>query len=380
MKRQTQPDEPEPVLSELQERVKELSCLYGVSQIIVEAELTRNDRIRRIVTALPRAWRHPDRAAARITLDDEHFESPGYERVRGAQRADLVVEGIKRGAVEVGYTSTSPDGGKEPFLPEEQRLLENSARQISLFITREEGAARRAVLEEQLRHADRLATIGHLAAGVAHEINEPLSSVLGFAQLALKTPEVPQQVVDDLREIVASSLRAREIVKKLLLFAHQSPPKKARINLNEVVEDALFLLEAGSETQRVHLMRRLAVDLPTVEADPIQIRQVLVNLTVNAMQAIAAEGTVTVETRIEAQDVILAVTDTGHGMSPEILSKIFNPFFTTKDVGEGTGLGLSVVHGIVTSHGGTIVAESREGRGTRFIVRLPAAGNARAPE
>lgn len=380
MERQTQSDEPEPVLSELQERVKELSCLYGVSQIIVEAELTRNDRIRRIVTALPRAWRYPDRAVARITLDDEHFESPGYECVRDAQRADLVVEGVQRGAVEVGYTSTSPDEGEEPFLLEEQRLLENIARQISLFLTREEGAARRAALEEQLRHVDRLATIGHLAAGVAHEINEPLSSVLGFAQLALKAPEVPQQVVDDLREIVASSLRAREIVKKLLLFARQSPPKKARIHLNEIVEDALFLLEAGSETQGVHLMRRLAADLPTVEADPIQIRQVLVNLTVNAMQAVAAEGTVTVETRIEAQDVILAVTDTGHGMSPEILSKIFNPFFTTKDVGEGTGLGLSVVHGIVTSHGGTIDAESREGKGTRFIVRLPAAGNARMPE
>lgn len=378
MKCEARPDEERHAQSELQERVKELSCLYAVSQIIVEADLARPDRIRRIVTVLPRAWRYPDRAVARITLDDERFESPEYERARAIQRADLVVEGVRRGAVEVGYTSTSPADGEDPFLLGERSLLENVARQVSLFITRQEGAARRAVLEEQLRHADRLATIGQLAAGAAHEMNEPLSSVLGFAQLALKAPGTPQPVIDDLREIVAASLRARDIVKKLLLFAHQTPPKKAPLNLNESVEEALFLLEAGCERQGIRLLRHLAPDLPTIEADPIQIRQVLVNLTVNAMQAIAAEGTVTVETRAEAQHVVLSVTDIGHGMSPEILSKIFNPFFTTKDAGEGTGLGLSVVHGIVKSHGGTIEAESREGEGSRFVVRLPAARETRA--
>lgn len=232
------------------------------------------------------------------------------------------------------------------------------------------------MLEEQLRHADRLATIGQLAAGVAHEMNEPLSSILGFAQLALKVPAAPQPVVTDLREIVAASLRAREIVKKLLLFAHQAPPQKTPINLNEIVADALFLLEAGCERQGIQLMRHLAPDLPRVNADPIQIRQVVVNLTNNAMQAIEAEGIVTVETGAEDQHVVLSVTDTGHGMSPQIRSKIFSPFFTTKDVGEGTGLGLSVVHGIVTSHDGTIEAESHEGKGSRFTVRLPIARDA----
>jgi signal transduction histidine kinase len=277
--------------------------------------------------------------------------------------------------VEVGYTSTSSADAEDPFLGEESDLLDNVARQLSLYVTRQEGAARRALLEEQLRHADRLATIGQLAAGVAHEMNEPLSSVLGLAQLALKVPGTPQSVVDDLHGIVAASLRAREIVKKLLLFARQTPPRKSPVNLNEIVEEALFLLEAGCERQGIRLLRHLASDLPTVEADAIQVRQVLVNLTVNAMQAIAAEGTVTVETRSEAAHVVLSVTDSGHGMSPETMNKVFNPFFTTKDPGEGTGLGLSVVHGIVTSHGGTIEVESRKGGGSRFIVRLPATQN-----
>lgn len=368
------------VVSELQERVKELSCLYAVTQIIVEVGHARNDCLRRVVAELPRALQYPGLAGARITLDEERFESPGYERGCVTECEDIVVEGARRGSVEVSYVKTSPAEGDDAFLPEEHRLLENVARQVSLFITREEGAARRVMLEEQLRHADRLATIGQLAAGVAHEMNEPLSSVLGFAQLALKVPGVPPQAANDLREIVAASLRARETVKALLLFARETPLTKSRIDLNEVVEDALFLLEAGSEKQGIHLLRRLAEGLPTVEADPIQVRQVVVNLTVNAMQAIAVRGTVTIETRADAQFVVLTVTDTGNGMSPETLRKIFDPFFTTKDVGEGTGLGLSVVHGIVTAHGGAIEAESREGQGTRFTVRLPAADHARSPE
>jgi signal transduction histidine kinase len=357
----------------LQERVKELSCLYAVSQIIVDGELTRDERLRRIVQVLPRAWRFPSFARARIVLDGAALESDDFEPVAVSHSADIMLEGARRGAIEVGYTAVPSAAGAAPFLEEEEHLIQNIARQVSLFLTREADAARRGALEHQLRHADRLATIGQLAAGVAHEMNEPLSSILGLAQLALKAPGVPSSVADDLSEIVTASLRAREIVKKLLLFARQTPPRKTAVNLNDVVEDALFLLEAGCERQGIALHRRLAPDLPTIDADPLQIRQVLVNLVVNATQAIAAEGSVTVETRIEGPFAVMSVVDTGHGMSPETLSRIFGPFFTTKDVGEGTGLGLSVVHGIVTAHNGTIEAESRENHGSRFTVRLPIA-------
>lgn len=380
MNGETSPADENPVVLELRERMKELSCLYAVTQIIAETDLSLKDRIQKIVMELPRAFRHPDNAVARITLDDEAFESPGYERLIALQHSELVIENVRRGMVEVGYTSALSSGEEDRFLPEEHSLLANIARQVSLFVTREEGKAKHTMLEEQLRHADRLATIGQLAAGVAHEMNEPLSNMLGFAQLALKEQAIPQPVVEDLREIVSASLRAREIVKKLLLFARQTPPSKVRTNLNEIIEDALFLLEAGCERQGIEIIRRLAPNLPTIEADPIQIRQVLVNLTVNAMQALAAEGTVTVETKADDRYVMLSVTDTGHGMKPEVLNKIFSPFFTTKDVGEGTGLGLSVVHGIVTAHGGTIDAESHENQGSRFTVRLPSASSARPAE
>lgn len=368
---QRKPAEDNPVEEVLQERVKELRCLYTVSQIIVEPSLTREERMRRIVSTVSQAWRYPDIALAQIALDDEVFESAGGGSVLAVCGAELVVEGVRRGLVKVGYTSTPPGNGDDPFLAEERTMLENVARQISLYITREEGAERRKVLEEQLRHADRLATIGQLAAGVAHEMNEPLSNVLGFAQLALKNVDVPQQVADDLHEIVGSSLRAREIVKKLLLFARQTPPRKTLCNLNRIVDEALLLLEAGGLRQGITFARRLTTELPEVEADPIQLRQVVVNLVVNAMQAICGQGQIEVETRADWDNVELTVSDTGCGMTPEILKQVFNPFYTTKDIGEGTGLGLSVVHGIVTTHGGTIHATSELEQGSRFVVRLP---------
>ncbi|MCA9243296.1 MAG: hypothetical protein KDA32_05020 [Phycisphaerales bacterium] len=350
--------------------MKELQCLYAVSQIIVEPSLTRAERMRRIVSTLPRAWQHPDSAVARITLDNDVFASAGGEPLLAACGAELVVEAEPRGMVEVGYPSVLP-GDADPFLAEERTLLENVARQVSLYITREEGAERRKLLEEQLRHADRLATIGQLAAGVAHEMNEPLSSILGFAQLALKSVDVPQQVAADLREIVGSSLRAREIVKKLLLFARQTPPSMRACNLNQVVDEALFLLAAGGQRQGIEFARRLTAELPELEADPTQLRQVVVNLLVNATQAISARGRIEVATRLDGNHVELAVADTGCGMTPEVLKQVFNPFYTTKDVGEGTGLGLSVAHGIIIAHGGTIHVESVLGKGSRFVVRLP---------
>jgi signal transduction histidine kinase len=369
-----------PLSASLRERVKELRCLYAVSQIIAEADVPRAERLRRIAAELPHAWRFPDRAVASIALDGERFESRPCDAALASQRADLVVEGVRRGAVEVGYPAASPGAGQELLLAEESNLLEHVARQLSLYVTRQEGAARRAELEAQLRHSDRLATVGQLAAGVAHEMNEPLSSVLGLAQLALKAPGVPPSVVDDLRGIVAASLRAREIVKKLLLFARQAPPTRVAVDLNDVVEETVSLLEGSCENPRLRFLRQLAVDLPIVQGDSAQLRQVLVNLAINAMQAIADEGTVTVETRAEGAEVALVVRDSGHGMPPDVLSQVFNPFFTTKGPGEGTGLGLSVVHGIVVAHGGSVAADSRVGGGSCFTVRLPAAGGATGAE
>ncbi|MFH0980783.1 MAG: ATP-binding protein [Planctomycetota bacterium] len=355
----------------LRERVKELTCLYGIAQVAEQADLPLEDMLQRIVKLLRPAWQYPEVAAARIVLDDRPYASPGFRQSRYQQSADIVVAGCRRGVVQVVYLDERPEFAAGPFLKEEEKLIGAVAREVALIAERKEAERQKANLQQQLIHADRLATIGQLAAGVAHELNEPLGGILGFAQLAQKCSGLPQPAAHDIAKIVTASLYAREVIKKLMVFARQVPARKAQLNLNQVVEEGLYFLEARCAKGGIQVVRDLSPDMPDIHADPAQLKQVLVNLVVNAVQAMPVGGTLTVGTQARGSTVSVVVQDTGIGMSEEIRAKIFLPFFTTKDVSEGTGLGLAVVHGIVVSHGGSIDVHSRPGQGTRFEVRLP---------
>jgi two-component system NtrC family sensor kinase len=355
----------------LAERVKELTCLYGIAQIAGEPDISLEQIIQRIVELLPPAWQYPEIACARIILDGTSYATTGFHECCQKQTAEIIVGGVPRGVVELVYIDEKPDLDEGPFLREERSLIDAVAGQVALVIERRQAEEDKLKLYAQLRHADRLATIGMLAAGVAHELNEPVGNILGFAQLAKKCSGLPTTAQDDIEKIETASLQARDIIRKLLVFARQRPPKKMRVNLNQVVEDGLFFFEARCAKEGVELIRTLSPNLPEITADPAQLSQVLVNLVVNALQSIPGAGRITVETRFCDNSVCLIVADTGIGMSRQVLEKIFVPFFTTKDVGQGTGLGLPVVHGIVTAHGGSIDVESKEGHGTRFEIRLP---------
>jgi signal transduction histidine kinase len=158
------------------------------------------------------------------------------------------------------------------------------------------------------------------------------------------------------------------------------PPRKTHVNLNQVVKDGLYLFEARCAKEGIEVVRSLSRDLPEITADPGQLNQVLVNLVVNSVQAMPEGGRLTVQTLSSGDHVSLIVEDTGVGMNEEVMKRIFIPFFTTKDVDQGTGLGLAVVHGIVTSHGGSIKMESHVDRGTRFEVQIPLTASQEATE
>jgi len=357
--------------TDLRERVKELSCLYNIAHLASQKDVTMSDMLKGVVEGLPSAWLYPEAACARVVLDGRSHSTSNYRRLCHRQSVPIVINGKLRGYIEVGYSDKRPRRDHGPFLNEERNLLEAVAKEVAIVIMRKEAEQDRSKLEEQLRHADRLATVGQLAAGVAHELNEPLGHILGFAQLAQKCPDLPTQAQADISKILSTSLYAREIVKKLLIFARQIPPQKGKVNVNHLVTEVLNFLESRCVSNGINVVCGFSSNIPEIDADGSQLKQVFVNLIVNALQAMPDGGCLRINTRGESRKVSVVVEDTGVGMEQEILDKIFTPFFTTKEIGLGTGLGLPVSHGIIASHHGTIRVESKAGKGTVCTIELP---------
>ncbi len=243
----------------------------------------------------------------------------------------------------------------------------------------------RKTLELQLRQAQKMEAIGTLAGGIAHDFNNILSAVIGYAEMAKRESDI-SALRRYLDQIYKAGIRARDLVKQILTFSRQSDTKLYSLSISPIVKEVMKLLRASLPTT-IEIQQQIQTDPDCVLADPTHIHQILMNLCTNAAQAMAAgKGTLRVELKpveVKPDSILtrhgllpgmharLTVSDTGHGIAPENLNKIFDPFFTTKRPGEGTGMGLSVVHGIVKSYGGTIAVQSETGKGAKFDVYLP---------
>lgn len=233
--------------------------------------------------------------------------------------------------------------------------------------------------QAQLVQSARMAAVGELAAGVAHELNNPLTPILGLAEFVLKKDGLDDAARRDLSIIAAEARRAREIVLNLLDFARQTEPNRLKADVNQTVQDTIALVRSQLESNGISVQERYDPDLPLLLLDVNRLKQVWLNLFVNALQAMPHGGSLAVT--IERLPVLagqpgngkvaVRVADTGMGIPPDVLPHIFEPFYTTRPVGQGTGLGLSVSLGIIQDHGGSIEVDSREGKGTTFTVWLP---------
>jgi two-component system NtrC family sensor kinase len=238
--------------------------------------------------------------------------------------------------------------------------------------------------QAQLIHSEKLSAVGEFVAGVAHELNNPLTALIGFAEL-VQMGAVDDETRSSLQRISNSAERCHKIVHSLLSFVRQHPPERKLTNVNAIIDSVVEILIYELRTSNIQVVRELSPQLPRLLADPHQLQQVFLNIVNNARQAIEAyrpRGVITISTRAEGRRVRVRFQDDGPGISEENLQKIFNPFFTTKPVGKGTGLGLSLSYGIIQEHGGTITAESAPGQGTTFIIDLPITNQpeAAAPE
>ncbi|HET6846673.1 MAG TPA: ATP-binding protein, partial [Anaerolineales bacterium] len=229
--------------------------------------------------------------------------------------------------------------------------------------------------ESRLVQAAKLVAVGEMAAGVAHELNNPLTTVSGFAELLLDETPIDAPYRADLEMVLHEAHRARSVVRRLLDFARQGETARARADINEIVQDVLALMTHFIHTSGVQLELDLGEDLPWIAIDGNQMKQVLLNLLHNALHAMPGGGQLRVVTRLRSKDgrdwIFVEVADNGIGMEPSEIGRIFDPFYTTRAESGGTGLGLSVTYGIVTDHGGTIEVQSQRGSGSTFAVWLP---------
>jgi PAS domain S-box-containing protein len=297
---------------------------------------------------------------------------PPAQRPRLAQAVDRALSGVAIDNLELPVTRGSQSNGQFSISLSPMRDDDGEINSVVVLMTDVTDAAS---LQAKLMHTEKMAALGQLVSGVAHEVNNPLAAIVGFADLLLESPAIPEDAKQDLGVILKEAERTRQIVQNLLSFAREMPAQREPVRVNTVVQQTLKLRSYDLLSHGVEVIERYAEELPLTVGDPHELQQVFLNILNNAydaIQEVRRPGKIEIATHRENGHVEIRFTDNGPGIRyPE---RIFDPFYTTKDVGKGTGLGLSICYGIIRAHRGEILAQNNpDGIGCTFRVRLPAA-------
>ncbi|MEI6205736.1 MAG: ATP-binding protein [Desulfuromonadales bacterium] len=303
---------------------------------------------------------------------------PEYEAAPFDCPVERALEGER---VEISVISLSSEGKTHYFDVTATPIEGNKSEQNRVLLFLRDVTDKRQQ-ELQLMQAEKLSSIGVLAAGVAHEINNPLSSVAGYAEALLRRFKEEHSLAEDprldvfpkyLQVIVQESYRCKGIIDCLLSFSRKSDGSVSNVNINDVLNEVLELIKHKSRNEKIEIQTNLQSDLSDVIGDPAGLRQVCMNLLINAHQSISGSGLVEITTGMTQQSMVMfQIRDSGCGISKDAIDQIWDPFFTTKNVGQGLGLGLAVTYNIIKRHGGDISVESQVGKGSKFTVRMPA--------
>ncbi len=355
-------------ITELKKSEKNLTCLYGIGKII-EKNNGLEQTFREAVEFIPDYLSYPRLACARIMYEERHYKSANFSEPESKIEEKLCAGEQDVGKLEVGYI-------KNPPLSEEKGVFEEAEKQLVEHIAERLGRAiRYRKLFQQLVRAEKLSALGELLAGVAHEINNPLNAMLGFSELLLQDKEdMDEEVAHDIENIYEASQRIEKITRDLLRFARKEEEEKAEIHIIDVLEQTLRLKERHMQSLDITIERDFRRPLPSVKGNKKQIEQVFLNIINNAEYAIrktGSGGVLTVRASEQAHFVKMEFLDTGDGIPPELIDKVFDPFTSSKPEGEGTGLGLSLGYGIIKEHGGDINASNRPSGGAAITVMLP---------
>lgn len=399
----------------LKVRVDELNCLYNISRVIEKYGDALENVFQKVVDVIRAAWGDTSQASVKIIYDEKDFKTDNYQPSITKNSVDILVNGIHKGCIEVARRENKSGQNHATEWLEKKKLMEIIARRLGSFIEAYLSKAEKDQLENQLMQSEKLASIGHLAAGVAHEINNPI----GFVSSNLNTfsgyiedihkliteyqrlniilaesavtgsyeKDILDQhhavtrmeadidigfILDDITNLISESKdgteRIRQIVQDLKDYAHPGNKIASYANVNTCIQSTLNIV--WNEIKYKADVIRDFGNTPDIKCYPQELNQVFMNLLVNAAQAIDMKGEIKISTSSKEDYVEVAISDTGQGIPENLQSKIFDPFFTTKDIGKGTGLGLNVVYSIIQKHKGSIDVKSEVGKGTTFTIRL----------
>lgn len=358
------------VEKDLKERIKELTCLYEVSSIIVNNDYNELDKtLYSIVLSLRRALQFDQDTIVEVQAGRIHLISSSLPQASATIKSTIKVFNEPKGYIKIHYPT--PKYSEDDFLEEETILLKTVAVNVGDLMERVSIRENEAIVKRKMEHADRLSILGEITAGIAHELNTPLANILGFAEL-LKEKDISDiQTKKDLEKIINSAIFSREVVKKLMFFSCEMPQNMMEVDIVPVIEDAMNLLDPTFKKNEVRYKVHLPNQKIFLRADTIQLTQVIFNLILNAIYFSPRNGLIKLALEEGQNKIVLKISDEGPGIKPENVSKAFQPFYTTKGVGDGSGLGLSVVHGIIRAHGGTIDYQNNEPTGAMFIITFP---------
>jgi C4-dicarboxylate-specific signal transduction histidine kinase len=366
----------------LEERVKELNCLFGISKIVEQGGGSIETILQGIVNLLPSSWEYPSITCARITLHGVEFKTDNYADTPWKQVSELKVFREPAGSVEVAYLEERPPRDEGPFLLEERALIDAVAERTGHIVERLRADAlhrqREAELRNRLTHLTRVSTMGEMASSIAHEVNQPLTAIATYTQACTRMLNAgtadTAEILDILSRVTDEALRAGAIVHRMKDLMRRREGKRTESDVNELIRDLEHLVSVDTRLHDVQLGLRLSESLPDVLVDGIQIQQVVLNLIRNAVDAMMdcspEKRDIVVRTALRQDGKVeISVADTGCGLSAECEEELFQPFFTTKK--DGMGMGLSVSRSIVTSHGGQMWFSRNQDAGTTFYVTIP---------
>lgn len=359
---------PTSIESKLRERVKELSCLYEVSNIFSSFQGNLEETFSEIVNIVKTAWLYSEDAVVELTYDTTHTTSKKIPKQSVSLSEEVTLTNEKKLEIKVHYSSDKHS--LNSFLEEEHSLLKQLATDLADFLNGQLLKEQEDFLKRGLERNDRIAILGEISAGIAHELNTPLANILGFSEL-LEEKIHEEQLKHDIKKIIKSASYAREVVKKLMFFTCDMPQNREPQLLKPLLDEALSLLGPNLKKAGVKVSFQMGSPELSLRLDRVQFLQLIFNLMSNAIYASPMGGIINIDVFENDKRVILEFSDQGEGIHKEAHSKLFEPFFSTKPAGQGSGLGLSVVHGIVRSHQATINIRENRPKGTIFSIQFP---------